>query len=84
MKIIRIHRLLDSFVNHSFVNRARQTPDYMTKTKRGQDVTRRKDIRARYGIKAASSVLGYAALEVTQILAEQDRKRSVTVAAETG
>jgi hypothetical protein len=47
-------------------------------------VTRRKAIRARYGIKAASSVLGYAGLEVTQIFAEQDRKRAVTVAAETG
>jgi hypothetical protein len=56
----------------------------MTKTKRGQDVTRRKDIWARYGIKAASSVLGHAALEVTQIFAEQDRKRNVTFAAEIG
>jgi hypothetical protein len=47
-------------------------------------VTRRKAIRARYGIKAASSVPGHAALEVTQIFAEQDRKRIVTVAAEIG
>jgi hypothetical protein len=47
-------------------------------------VTRRKEIRARYGIESASSVLDHAGLEVTGIFAEQDRKRAVTVADEIG
>ena len=34
MKTIRRHRLPDSLVNHSFVKKASQTPDYMTKGNR--------------------------------------------------
>lgn len=46
--------------------------------------SRATEIRARYGIEAASSVLGHAGLEVTQVYAEQDRNRAVRVAAEIG
>ena len=46
--------------------------------------SRATEIRALYGLEAASSVLGHAGLEVTQVYAEQDRKRAVTVAAEIG
>jgi integrase len=46
--------------------------------------SRATEVRAKYGIEAASSVLGHSGLEVTQVYAEQDRKRAVTVAAEIG
>jgi integrase len=46
--------------------------------------SRATEIRAKYGIEAASSVLGHAGLEVTQVYAEADRNRAVRVAKEIG
>jgi integrase len=46
--------------------------------------SRATEVRAKYGIEAASSVLGHSGLEVTQVYAEQDRNRAVRVAAELG
>jgi integrase len=46
--------------------------------------SRATEIRAKYGIECASSVLGHSGIEITQVYAEQDRNRAVRVAAEIG
>ncbi len=46
--------------------------------------TRATDVRRQFGLEAASSVLGHSEITVTQVYAEQDQERAITVARSIG